>query len=459
MWFQRNKTHTLRWLLAALCFCAASRTAHAQVSPAEITNPHLKAAETAYYPQIMVLYRAIIAMKTPFSFQLSRYVGIDPSQQAEIDSRGVEFVYYQNRLLLKISGNYNAAYSAERLTQNQRASHTFSDVIAPILSLVTKQIPEDVACDGIGFEIAYHVRTASQNFDYEGKEILVVVLDRADAFAFVRAGSDSGRQEILNHSGIYLDGKEFGLALGQDKPFDLEAIGKTVGTRTDPAPSAAGAAADSRTSLTLVNPKLLPPRTKPTTEPGNASPVVPDALAGQRMVTTLPAAPAATADSHPMPATAADVERLQSQFQAQLDALASAGQANFHFVNYAPPSFILYRNQVLLQVTLRNRLRFSQDSGSIYKRAAQSFDLFLALQLKDLLDTAPAEAPFEGYDMTVLNQLGSEPGPSSEAIEFICPRNALRQFADADITNQQLIDESIILVNGVRIALNLQLVE
>jgi hypothetical protein len=177
------------------------------------------------------------------------------------------------------------------------------------------------------------------------------------------------------------------------------------------------------------------------------------------MVTTLPAAPAANAGSHPIPATAVDLERLQSQFQAQLDALASTGQANFHFVNYAPPSFILYRNQVLLQLTLRNRLHFSQDAGSIYKRAAQSFDLFLALQLKDLLDAAPAEAPFDGYDMTVLNQLGSEPAASSEAIEFICPRSALRQFVDADITNQQLIDESIVLVNGVRIALNLQLVE
>jgi hypothetical protein len=33
------------------------------------------------------------------------------------------------------------------------------------------------------------------------------------------------------------------------------------------------------------------------------------------------------------------------------------------------------------------------------------------------------------------------------------------QFVNADITNQQLLDQSVILVNGVRIALNLQLVE
>jgi hypothetical protein len=419
----------------------------------------LKAAETAYYPQIMALYHAINGMETPFSFQLTRYVGLDTRQQAEADSRGIEFVYFQNRLLLKISGHYNAAYSAERLTQNQRASRTFSDAIAPILLLIAKQIPEDIACDGIGFEIAYHVRTVSQNLDYEGKEILAVVFDRADAFAFVGAGSDSARQEILNHSRIYVDGKEFGLALSQENPFDLEAIGRTVLSQTDTTPAAARTPADSRGSLTLANPKLLPPRAGSATELSSAPPGIPGALAGQSRFATTPAMPAVTSGSHPIPATAADAEYLQSQFESQLDALASLGQAKFHFVDYAPPSFVLYRDQVVLQMTLRNTLHFSPDSGSIYKRAAQTFDLFLALQLKDLLDKVPTDASFDGYDITVLNQLGSDPRASSEAIEFICPRGAIRQFVDADITNQQLIDESIVLVNGVRIALNLQLVE
>ena len=225
---QGNTTRMLGWLLAGLCACVAARPAQAQVNPAELTNPTLKAAETEYYPQMLALYRAINGLKMPFSLQLSRYVGLDPSQQAEVDARGLEFVYFQKRLLLKTSAYYSAAYNSERLTQNQRASRTFSDVIAPILSLVAKEIPEDVACDGIGFEIAYHVRTASRNFDYEGKEILVVVFDRADAFAFVRAGSDAGRQDILNRARIYLDGKEFGLALGQEHPLDLDAKGKAV---------------------------------------------------------------------------------------------------------------------------------------------------------------------------------------------------------------------------------------
>ena len=63
------------------------------------------------------------------------------------------------------------------------------------------------------------------------------------------------------------------------------------------------------------------------------------------------------------------------------------------------------------------------------------------------------------FDFSVLNRLSPGVKGSSEAIEFICPRTALKQFVNAEITNQQLLDQSVVLVNGVRIALNLQLVE
>jgi hypothetical protein len=418
----------LRWLLVILFVASAWTAAHAQVSPAEITNPQLKAAEETYLSQITALYRDINVLKAPFRFQLNRYVSVDPGRDAVADSRGIEFVHFQYRLVLKTSGSYGAAYSGDLLTQNQRASRVFSDVIEPILALVVKRIPEDVSCDDIGFEIAYHVRSASRNFDYEGREILVVVFDRAAAFAFGRAGSDAERQDILNRSKAYLDGKPFGLALGKSQPFDLETMSKMPAPQTESATAAGSVSSIQAVPLKGANaPVPAPPSTAPMTTPS--------------------------------PATAADVNRLQEQFQAKLDAFASAGRAKFHFVNYAPPSFILYRNQVLLQMTLRNPTSFSPDSSSIYKRAAQSFDLFLARQLKDLLDAAPADAPVDGYDITVLNQVGSDPGASSEAIEFVCPRTAIRQFVDADVTNQQLIDMSVVLVNGVRIALNLQLVE
>src|SRR5712692_5817066 len=141
-------------LVGALLF--AARAAIAQVSPAEILNPELKAAEAKYLPQLMALNREIAGAKFPYSFVLSRHVGLDPARQAEADSRGLEFVRFHDRVVLKVTGNYNAAYNADMMTQNERAGRTFQDVVVPILRFATQKIPPEVACDGVGFEISYH---------------------------------------------------------------------------------------------------------------------------------------------------------------------------------------------------------------------------------------------------------------------------------------------------------------
>jgi hypothetical protein len=448
------------WLgVTGLCIAGLTMPVCAQVNPAEIANPRLKAAQTAYFSQIKTLYKEINEAKFPFTFALGRYVGLDPGQQAESDARGIEFVFFHDRLILKISGSYNAAYNAAQLTQNERASRTFSDVIVPTLLLAAKDIPADVDCDGIGFEISFHTRTRSSNFDFEGKEILVVVFNRADAFAFAEAPTDSQRQEILNRSQVFLDGKDFGLALGKRDSIPLDTL-----DRTSPAPgsaprSPAGPATSTTSSSRLVSPALMQPVPRPQIQPDIAAPPAGGGTTTQPIIGTAPSSLPITNGNSSVAPTAADIDRLQAQFQIPLDALAKLGGEKFHFVNYAPPSFVVFRNQVMLQITLRNTMHFSQESTSLYKRAAQSFDLFLAGQLKDILDKVPGDAPFTGYDITILNQFGVDGHSSSEAIEFICPRSALRQFVDAEITNQQLIDQSVVLVNGVRITLTLQLVE
>src|SRR6202007_2463829 len=102
----------------AVAFSAPS--ASAQVSPAEILNPDLKALEETYFPQLKALNQSIAKTKFPFPFYLSRYVGLDAAQQAEADSRGLEFIRFQDRIILKVTGNYHAAYDTTRLTQNER---------------------------------------------------------------------------------------------------------------------------------------------------------------------------------------------------------------------------------------------------------------------------------------------------------------------------------------------------
>src|SRR5208283_3902171 len=191
-------TRVLFLLLAAALVLANASRVSAQVNPNEILNPELKALEKEYFPQLKSLNQAIAKMHFPFPFYLSRYVGIEPSKQAETDSRGLEFVKFRDRTVFKITGNYEAAYSATQFTRNERAARTFQDVLLPILQTVTQTISPDIACDAIGFEVSYHTRSAEKSYDYEGKELMVLVLDRADAFVLAQATNDTARQDILN---------------------------------------------------------------------------------------------------------------------------------------------------------------------------------------------------------------------------------------------------------------------
>jgi hypothetical protein len=448
--FQSKKTLLALPLLA---FCAMP--ASAQVSPNEILNPDLQALEQAHFQQLIGINQSVAKTNFPFPFYLSRYVGLDPAKQAEADTRGLEFVRFEDRAILKVSGNYNAAYDTLRLTQNERAAATFRSVILPILQLVTAALPEDLPCDGIGFEIAHHTRTKQSSYDFEGKETLVVVLDGADAWAMSRASSDAERQEILNRSKVFVSGVDYGLSLTERDPLNVKTLRRSIPAKPDATSSARSSALTSHSALL---------------KPVNPSPVVPPS-APPALPVPAESAPAAPAGAKPVSAraadpppetprlTQADADRLEEKYRSQLSALAKEGAAKFHFVAYAPPTFVLFHDQIALEMTLKNSLQFAPAKGSIYKRAAESFDLFLAPLLKDISERISPDVEFALFDFSVLNKLSPTAKETSEAIEFICPRAELKKFVNAEITNQQLLDESVVLVNGVRIALNLQLVE
>lgn len=445
------RTRFLAAVAVVLVFCATPILA--QVSPNEILNPDLKALEQTYFQQLIGINQSIAKTKFPFPFYLSRFVGLDPAKQAEADSRGLEFVRFQDRAILKITGNYNAAYNTLRLAQNERAAATFRSVILPILNVVTVALPEDLACDGIGFEISHHTRTNDRSYDFEGKEIIVVVFDRADAWAMSHAASDAERQEILNRSKVFVSGKDYGLSLTERDPLNVQTLPRSIPAKPDATSTARSSTLASNSPL--LKPMGAAPPSVPASSAASApaeSPNPAAAIASTAAVAADPAPPA------PVP-TQADADRLDEEYKSQLAALAKEGATKFHFVAYAPPTFVIFHDQMALQMTLKNSVIFGPAKSSIYKRAAQSFDLFLAPLLKDISERVSPDVEFQLFDFSVLNKLSPGAKETSEAIEFICPRRALEQFVNAEITNQQLLDQSIVLVNGVRIALNLQLVE
>jgi hypothetical protein len=264
------------------------------------------------------------------------------------------------------------------------------------------------------------------------------------------AATDSARQDILNRNKIYVSGTDFGLSLTERDPLNVQALPRSIPAKPDATSTARSSTAAGHSSL--LKSKLSLPSVPPAVPaPVDAVSAGPNpALPSPKAVDPQPASP---------PPTQADADRLGEKYQSQLATLAKDGTTKFHFVDYAPPTFVVFHDQMALQMTLRNSIQFGSVRGSIYKRAAQSFDLFLAPQLKDLSDRISPELEFQLFDFSVLNKLSPGAKGTSEAIEFICPRTTLTQFVNAEITNQQLLDQSAILVNGVRIALNLQLVE
>ncbi len=400
--------------------------AFGQVAPGGILNPKLKADEAKYFPQLQSLQQSIAATKFPYPFKLARYLNAKPGQRAASDRNGIEFVYFKGREVLKISGIYQAAFNSTQLSENERASRTFQEVVVPILRLVAQQIPANIDCDGIGFEIVYDTRDANQVYDFEGQEVLTVVFGRKDAFSYPTVSGNTQRQEILNRSDIFVDGKDFGLALGQKVPLNVQALERSVPRqeRTQPSPISASPASTPRNA---------------------ASSVV--ALSG-----------VAQSKSDVKPPTTADAMQLQAQFQPQLNAMLKADGTRFHLMEGAPPVFESRGDQTVLHLTMRNTLSFETVTSSIYKRAAQTFDLFLAPELKGLLKELPPNAKYDSLDISVRNRLGAEKSPS-ETVDYICPLNSIHSFVENKITSQDVINQSVVLVNDVRIVLNLQLVE
>jgi hypothetical protein len=427
--------------LAAISLCAGVGAA-AQVSPNEILNPQLKALEKQYFSELKTINQEIAKTNFPFPFYLSRVVGLDPAQQVEADTRGLEFRRFRDRITLKATGNYNAAYDSKQFTRNERAARTFRDVFLPVLQAITRNIPPDVDCDTIGIEVSFHVHDVGKSYDYEGKDILVVVLDRKDAFQMVLEKDDNARQDILNRSMVFIGGEEYGLSLLDRDPMVVDSRARSKSSKIDATSTAGSSTSASR--LIRSNPNLLP-----------------SAASGNRLDSGAGSSPKMDLSQSKPAATPADADKFQAQYQPQLDALSKEGREKFGFVQYDPPAFVVVSKQMVLQMTLKNTARFDPEKSSIYKRAAQTFDLFVAPKMKDLLDLIPGDLPADYYDFSVVNSLNSASGGKerSEAIEFLLPHNLARKFANAEITNQELLDKGQVLVNGVRIALNLQAAE
>jgi hypothetical protein len=150
---------------------------------------------------------------------------------------------------------------------------------------------------------------------------------------------------------------------------------------------------------------------------------------------------------------------LQLSNQPVVDQIVKELEPQAHFVVYAPPKFVAFRQGIYLELSLNSTLPVSA-AGSRYKLAATAFDDHLAHLIRPLLAYFKDAQEFDGIGFsTTIHLAGKSAAGTSEAVEFFFPLSSLRCYEKYDCTGQQLLDAGTVLINGERVALDLQIAE
>ncbi|MGC1453300.1 MAG: hypothetical protein WA830_24985 [Candidatus Sulfotelmatobacter sp.] len=421
-----------RTSLLLLCLCAVVSVARAQVlSPNEIKDPQLSALQERNMDDLKQLGAAILALPTDYPFYLSRKLDLDESKQKWADQRSIQFDRYKDKVVLKITGNYFAAYSAEKMNSDQRAKQTFLQIVFPILQAAVARFQKNASVQAYAFEISHHVLGKVDGVALERPENLVVIVPRAGAIDLVNAKDDTARQAALMRGEVFVNAKPATIWLGgegppiaQDAPPD------------DPSTAASGVELVHNGEQDID--KLPSPVHVPTLKP--AKPADP---------------PKPPRDTSPQALSA-----MQSAIKPILDAMVKELDPQAHFVAYASPSFIAFRNGVYLELSINTTVP-EPSTVSRYRLAALAFDDHVAHLIRPVLGYFKDDLQFDGVGFSSTLHLASKPGATvnSEAVEFFFPFAALRCYERYDCTGQQLLDAGTVLINGERVSLDLQIAE
>jgi len=403
------------------------------MAPEEIRDPQLRALQEKYRNELKLIPQTIAAHEFPYRFYFSRRLDLAEKDQPRNDQRSVQFDRYQGKIVLKITGNYFASYSAELMKPEERARETYQEVMLPLLRAAVRALEHADAPQAFAFEISHHVRRKVLGVSSESAENVVLILPRASAARLVNSADLRTQQVAIFEGETYLNAAPISLW-----PRPEEVAAKETAPEAPVAPTAAPATA---APAPTVSPRLLQGIAVPTAA------VKPAVEPGQK--------PAAPRDS-----SSEALKELQKSYQSTLDRVVQDLEAQAHFIRYAPPAFIPFHNGIYLQLSLTTTLPRSA-AGSQYRLAALAFDQHIAHLIRPVLAYFKDRADFDGIDFSTTVRLdgGEEAEASPVAIEFLFPLPLMTAYAAFDCTGQQLIDGGYVLINGERVGLNLQAAE
>ena len=120
-----------------------------------------------------------------------------------------------------------------------------------------------------------------------------------------------------------------------------------------------------------------------------------------------------------------------------------------------------FKEKSYVEVKINYLVTYNTLKVSMYDAASMTFDEIVKKLAKKLSTDFKNQDEIAGFifNVTYTNKDFSEKYdlPRYVTNEFILPKDACSRYAALDITNQDLIDQSIVLVDGERISLNLQI--
>jgi hypothetical protein len=412
------------WTIAALLFSVgAVAPLRAQVlTPMEISDPSSQRLEQRYLKALMDIGNQIGAHKFPYPFYFSRILDIDLDKQKQMDQRSIRFDIRNGQTVLEVTGNYYAAYSAEKMDGYARVKQTFNDVVMPLLQAAVPHFPDDTAFESFAIEVSHHVRQKLMGVSSEHFENVTIIIPVPAAQKLVDAKTDDQRQAAVLEAKVYLNAEPFSLWLMEGAPSEewkeSNAPRPTMKNQTVEVASLAGSAAAPATPS--VSQSLMK-------APAPMHIFTPDALA-----------------------------KLQIQNEDEIGRMTKDLDQQAHFVAYAPPGFIGFRQGAYLQLSLATPLN-APAGASRYKLAALAFDEHVSHLIRPVLSYFPSNPEFDGVDFSSTIHLPD--GSNGLAVEFILSFRMMRCFANYDCTGQQVLDSGTVLINGERSALDLQVAE
>jgi hypothetical protein len=424
------------------------------LAPEEIRDPNLSELQRKYFGELKQISIAIAQHDFPYRFYFSRALDMSEKEQHQSDQRSIQFDRYHDQIVLKITGNYFASYSAELMKPQDRALQTYQEVMLPLLEAAIPIFATSNVPDAFAFEISHHVRKKILGVSSEGFENVVLILPKASALRLMTATSAQAKQAAISEGEVFLNAAPIELWPGSGvRVTQAASAAEPVVRRSAPVPVTSPIPSGASASpAAIVAAKVAP------ANPGPSN--LDSANVGSANVGD-PVKPSGHVSAAERDSSPDALKNIQNSYQASLDRVVQELNAQAHFVRYAPPAFIPFHKKLYLQLSLVTTLSES-GAGSQYKLAGLAFDQHVAHLIRPVLEYFKKDrGDFDGIDFSTSIRLGAEEtsNGSPVAVEFIFPMNMLWAYKQFDVTGQQLIDSGFVLINGERVSLDLQVAE